>query len=243
MSKTNKGLVEYAKAMLGKPYWYGTYGNTATKALLAAKRKQYPYYYDQSRYKVKFVDQIGERVQDCVGLIKGYLWSETPTSPPKYNAAQDVSANGMRGVCKEHGKIETIPEQVGVLVFFDGHVGVYIGGGYVIEARGHDYGVVKTRLKDRPWTSWGKCPWIDYGTAHVPTQAEKPTAQAGKTYFKRYMGNSVSIVDALDAIGQPSSYNYRKQISKANAISAYAGLPWQNKRMLDLLKSGDLIKP
>lgn len=68
-------------------------------------------------------------------------------------------------------------------------------------------------------------------------------AKPGKTYFKRYTGNSKSIVDALDAIGQPSSYNYRKQIAKANAISAYAGLPWQNKKMLDLLKNGDLIKP
>jgi hypothetical protein len=33
MAKTNTGLVEYAKAQLGKPYWYGTFGNIGTKEL------------------------------------------------------------------------------------------------------------------------------------------------------------------------------------------------------------------
>lgn len=43
-----------------------------------------------------------------------------------------------------------------------GHVGVYIGNGKVVEARGHDYGVVETNLVDRGWTQWGKCPYIEY---------------------------------------------------------------------------------
>lgn len=49
-----------------------------------------------------------------------------------------------------------------MLVFMDKHVGVYIGNGEVIEARGHAYGVVKTKLKDRPWVNWGYCPYITY---------------------------------------------------------------------------------
>lgn len=39
---------------------------------------------------------------------------------------------------------------------------MYIGNGDVIEARGHAYGVVKTKLKDRAWTSWGKLPDLEY---------------------------------------------------------------------------------
>ena len=42
--KTNKGLVEYANAQLGKPYWYGTFGQNADAELYAAKKKQYPRY-------------------------------------------------------------------------------------------------------------------------------------------------------------------------------------------------------
>lgn len=161
--KTNNGLVTYAKAQLGLPYWYGTFGQTATASLYQTKKKQYPKYYawEGTPYD-NFESQYGKRVTDCIGLIKGYLWSETPTSVPKYNAQQDVSANSMRSLCQESGAIDNIPDIPGVLVFMNGHVGVYIGSGCVIEARGHEYGVVKTNLKSRPWKWWGKCPWITY---------------------------------------------------------------------------------
>lgn len=165
--KTNTGLVEYAKAQLGKEYWYGTYGSAASKSLFDAKKKQYPKYYTWS-YQEKWA---GMKVHDCVGLIKGYLWSNSPTdTKPKYNKNQDVSANGMKAACKVKGNISTMPDVAGVLVFFDGHVGVYEGNGYVIEARGHAFGVVRTKLKSRPWKYWGYCPWISYGSAAQPAK-------------------------------------------------------------------------
>ena len=173
MSKTAKGLVEYAKAQLGLPYWYGTFGNTGSEELWKAKKKQYPQYYNWTGTPYdNFPSQYGKRVHDCVGLIKGYLWSDTPTAKPKYNGSQDTSANGMLAKCKENGSIATIPDIPGVLVFMDGHVGVYIGNGEVIEARGHEYGVVKTQLKSRPWKWWGKCPWIDYSGSADTSQPE-----------------------------------------------------------------------
>lgn len=60
------------------------------------------------------------------------------------------------------GAIKTIPEIPGVLVHRDGHIGIYIGNGEVIESRGTYYGVVKTKLADRGFTSWCKCAYIDY---------------------------------------------------------------------------------
>jgi hypothetical protein len=161
--KTNKGLVEYAKAQLGKPYWYGTYGKGASRDLYTSKKKQYPTYYLWS-YNAA---EEGIKVHDCVGLIKGYLWCNSPYDAlPRYNSAQDKSANGMRNACVKKGDIATLPEVEGVLVFMSGHVGVYIGNGEVIEARGRKYGVVKTKLKERKWKWWGYCPYITY--------AEKP---------------------------------------------------------------------
>lgn len=201
MAKTNKGLVSYAKAQLGKPYWYGCFGQTGTASLLDSKIRQYPSLYTSARI-ANCRKQYGVKVHDCVGLIKGYLWCDSNTdTTPKYNAAQDKSANGMYNACKERGYINTMPDIEGVLVFMDGHVGVYIGGGYVIEAKGFSAGVVKTALKSRPWKRWGKCPFITYeatkNTATATKPAKKPaTSSQGTTkkensflpargYFKR----------------------------------------------------------
>lgn len=158
--KTNKGLVAYAIAQLGRPYWYGTFGQTASPALLSAKRRQYPRYYTAQ----DFPSQYGRRVHDCVGIIKGYMWSDGPDAKPVYlsNGCPDVSANGLLAKCAEKGLIATIPQLPGVCVFMPGHVGVYVGDGWVVEARGHAYGVVRTRLTARPWRSWGKVPFIQY---------------------------------------------------------------------------------
>ena len=68
----------------------------------------------------------------------------------------------MKANCSERGTLETMPNILGVLVFMPGHVGVYVGNGKVIEARGHGYGVVETNLVGRGWKEWGKLDWIEY---------------------------------------------------------------------------------
>lgn len=62
-------------------------------------------------------------------------------------------------------------------------------------------------------------------------------------YFKRYTGNSVSIVDALKSLGEQSSYDYRTKIANINGIKNYAGTNTQNSALLNLLKDGKLLKP
>lgn len=163
MKKTSKGLVEYVKAQLGRPYWYGTFGQKSSKALYLQKKNQYPNYYTASDYST----QYGEKVHDCIGLIKGYIWSSSPDdTSPKYssNGCPDINEEGMYNSAKVKGEISTMPEKTGILVFKPNHVGVYIGNGKVIEARGHAYGVVKTNLKDRDFTKWCECPYISYET-------------------------------------------------------------------------------
>ena len=71
----------------------------------------------------------------------------------------------------------------------------------------------------------------------------KPTTLSKVKYFKKYTGKSVSIVDGLKAIGANSKYSYRQKIAKANGIKGYTGLPYQNTKLLNLLKQGKLIKP
>ena len=140
--KTGQGLAEYAVAQLGRPYWWGCFGQLADGVLYAQKKKQYPGYYTAG----DFGSQYGQKVHDCVGLIKGYLWCENPDGSPRYSSAQDVAVEGLYKKCSRKGDISTLPETPGVCVFMAnmGHVGVYIGNGEVVEAMGHAYGLVKS---------------------------------------------------------------------------------------------------
>ena len=181
--KTGKGLAQYAIAQIGKPYWWGTFGQTATNALLAAKRQQYPDYYQAS----DFPSQFGQKVHDCVGLIKGYRWCDTPNSEPKYVGSQDVAVNGLYIQCGRKGTLNSMPDIPGVCVFRAdmGHVGVYIGNGQVVEAMGHAYGVVKTDLHSRDWSLWGMPTWLTYddqsAEAPIETYQEQEPVQQFQT--------------------------------------------------------------
>lgn len=159
MSITNKQLVAYVKGQIGRPYWFGCFGQKSNASLLTAKRKQYPSYYED----VDFALQFGQKVHDCGGLIKGAIFCDGAIdAAPKYNKKYDVDSDTMLTQCSESGSIGSIPEIEGVLVFKKGHVGVYIGGGKVVEARGHRYGVIESNLGEMPWTNWGKHKDIEY---------------------------------------------------------------------------------
>jgi hypothetical protein len=168
IQKTNTGLVAYAKAQLGLPYWYGTFGQVGSESLFKSKAKQYA----ATGYYTRWTDyqkQYGLRVHDCVGLIKGYIWSDTAVSVPKYKATQDKSAVGMYTASVIKGTISSFPKHIGQLVYKSSvktnakrihHVGVYIGNDCVIEAKGHEEGVVQTKFSTGNWTHWSQCPYI-----------------------------------------------------------------------------------
>ena len=167
----------------------------ATKQLLEQKRKQYP-----SQYTAKdFESQLGKRVHDCVGLIKGYRW--TNDGKLTYKANQDVDVSGMLRSCTKQGDIRTMPDVPGTLVFMKGHVGVYIGNGDVIEAMGHAYGVVLTKLARRPWTMWGQPDWIEY-------EVKEMTREEAKKIVQEKTGLEDSTIQFLD------SYIWREDLFK-----------------------------
>ena len=168
MGKNNFQALQYARAQLGRPYWYGTFGQIGDQKLLDEKRKQYPSQYPPQKWtEESFTSQIGQKVHDCIGLaVKGYLMSENPEAPAKYIAKYDVSANGMIELCQIQGDISSMPDVPGVLVWKPGHIGIYEGKKgskkVVIEDKGHSFGVVRTT--NTPWQKWGLCPWWSYIT-------------------------------------------------------------------------------
>lgn len=164
-TKNSEDLVSYVTHAWesGWGYVWGTFGQTLTESLLESKIRQYPdgvgSYEDVIRSK-----WLGSRTADCVGLIKGYGWLDTDTMTIRYgtNGMPDIGADAMYRNAAVKGPIDTIPEVPGLAVWKSGHIGVYIGGGEVIEAMGTNYGVVKTQLTDRNWTAWLEILYIQY---------------------------------------------------------------------------------
>ena len=164
-TKNATDLVTYAVHAWesGWGYVWGTYGNVLTESLLAYKVSQYP---DGVGNHENFIRAhwLGGRTTDCVGLIKGYSWLSPETMTIDYgtHGMPDIGANQMYYSATESGTIDTMPDIPGLAVWHDGHIGVYIGGGQVVEAMGTKYGVVKTELAGRGWTHWLKIPYINY---------------------------------------------------------------------------------
>ena len=169
---TAKGLVKHVtKALNDKTrYMWGGIYRPITDAYVNQLAKMYPSQYSSARQQKLKALPDGYYGIDCVGLIKSYYWSgnaQGGKGSPEYKGATDVNAHGMYNAAKVKGKIDTIPEVPGIIVYSktNPHVGVYVGNGYVIEStlssRGD--GVVRTRLKDwKGWEYWFQCPYITY---------------------------------------------------------------------------------
>ena len=202
MKKTAKDLVTYCLAQVGRPYWSGGFGQKATKEL-----------YEQNKVRLNLPDwsvydqDVGKKVHDCCGMIKGFCWTDGPDAFYKAgqyqtNGCDDWSVEEMYKQCSRKGSIGTMPEIPGVLLFNKslGHVGIYIGNGELVEAHTTEKDVIKSKVKDRSFTLWGmlEC-CIDYSEPVVDLSAKVKEFQSwlNKNYgeqIKKVLG-ALLVVD------------------------------------------------
>ncbi len=99
-----------------------------------------------SRYAFAKDNYIGQRVTDCSGLIYGFLKDgKRRTSAALYNnAAKRIKITSQNA--------DKIP--AGAVLWREGHVGVSIGGGNEIDARGFDYGIQERKIKNTGFTHY-----------------------------------------------------------------------------------------
>ena len=167
-AKNNLDLAAYAVQAWenGWGYVWGTFGHVLTESVLEYKIEQYPEIQDAEDF-IR-ANWLGRRTTDCVGLIKSYGWFDPNTMTITYgtNGMPDYNADQMYASAKangtDYGTMDTMPEIVGLALWKSGHIGVYIGGGYAIEAMGTYYGVVRTEVAGRGWQGWCKLPYIQY---------------------------------------------------------------------------------
>ncbi len=203
MAKTNSGLVSYVKAKIGCYYWFGTFGQMASKSLYNSKKAQYPKYYTATDFAKQIANP--KQVFDCAGLIKAYLWTKSISdTKPVYKASQDWGATTMYNQAKSKGKISTFKKIAGQLVFkgtdkTKSHVGVYVGNDTVIEAKGHAYGVISSKFSTGGWKYWAQYSLITDDTskpqpepAPTPSNKYKVKTESGAPLALRSSANTSS---------------------------------------------------
>lgn len=147
----------------GWGYVYGTFGYPLGENLLAEKARQYPKDVGENEQFIR-AHWLGRRTVDCMGLIKSYMWYDPAANSIGYNTGEmpDVGCDTLFAQATEKGTIDTIPEVKGLAVYAKGHIGVYIGDGYAIDAQSTTEGVTKTKISTRKWTHWFKIPYVQY---------------------------------------------------------------------------------
>lgn len=158
-------LVQYAMGCInpgGKQggYIFGSHGQLCTLAVREDCAKNNPTQApkilgDGARWD-------GHYVWDCSGIMRG-AWRKLATY--KSGGATTIYDKW----CSRKGPIDTMPDEPGTLVFrgtdkVKEHVGVYVGNGMVVDARGTDYGVLYGTLASYKagWTHWAQPDDVDY---------------------------------------------------------------------------------
>lgn len=163
--KNNLDLVKWSQMAYDNKWGYvwGSHGNVLTANELKRLEKTFGSHVTDKEEYIKS-HWLGRRTSDCVGLIKGYGWYDETSGTIKYgtNGMKDVTADGMFNAAVEKGPISTMPDIPGIAVWHQGHIGVYIGNGYVIHAANTYDGVIKTPITSSGWTHWLKVPYINY---------------------------------------------------------------------------------
>lgn len=151
-------------------------------------------YYSAARYGSKW---IGHTVADCSGLfawafkeLGGSIYHGSNTIWDKYCTSKGELIKGKRDDGKEL--------KPGTAIFTHnkktrkrGHIGLYIGGGWVIEASGTINGVIKSKITISKWVEWGELKGVNYGNA-APDVATDP--EENKTYGTLRKGDKGPVV-------------------------------------------------
>lgn len=133
---------------------------------------------------------IGHRVADCSGL---FYWAFRQLGGVKIFHGSNTIWNDWcvaQGDLKDGKRTDGKPLLPGTAVFTynktknnRGHIGLYIGGGWVIEASSPQSGVIRSTVTASKWVEWGELRGVDYTGTQQDTVPEPvkvpPTIRKG----------------------------------------------------------------
>ena len=170
--------------------WGYIYGKTHELWTLK-KQEQYAKAYDgvperqmSVDYGAKWVDHW---VTNCSGL---FAWAFSQFGQSIYHGSNTMYNKYCvaRGALSKGKRSDGQDLKPGTAVFtgdsgHKGHVGLYIGDGWVIEAAGTQQGVIKSKVTAQKWNWWGELSGVQYsvegGDAPMPSEETRPTLRKG----------------------------------------------------------------
>lgn len=192
MIKADK-LIEYAINAVGGGYCWGADGQVCSPAVRQELANRTSNTETRNNLLGLCAKWDGKKIWDCSGLFRG-----------AWRALLKYRSGGATGIynkwCTEKGTIDSMPDEPGIAVFRGTpnnmeHVGLYIGNGEVIDARGSAKGVVRGTLESYGrWTHWGRLEDVDYSEGETE---EKPTVADVKWHamVKTKTGNGINLWD------------------------------------------------
>lgn len=165
MAKTTVDqLIAHAESLLGSPYIFGYKGQKATAKGINVLSHMYPGVFTKS-YVNKALLHIGKRCYDCSGLISSATGVLRGSTGYFASATKRVKITGKKKLDNKYR---------GWILWKNGHVGIYAGDNVCYEARGIDYGTVKTKANGRGFDYLLQCPDVDYSVPAKPNPNPKP---------------------------------------------------------------------
>ena len=157
-------------------YIWGQSGDVWTQEKqnsLTAKYNSNPTKYKDYKQAVQYGSKwIGKRVIDCSGLpywaLKSFLISI-------YHGSNSIWRENLsqKGELKNGKATIKLPKGAAIFTGTEsnrGHIGIYDGEKYVIEAQGTSAGVTRTLLTNKKWTWWGLFKNVEYPTETKTTE-------------------------------------------------------------------------
>ena len=200
MTSNEEKVVTWLNDKIGDYYIWGSTGYVLTKSKLDELITQYPNYVSYSKNS----KAIGHRVWDCASLVR-YAMKQIGISMVSGATSQWKKTKWAR-----KGTIDQLSkDQVACLYRWTGsvmqHTGIYLGDGYVIDARGSGAGVIKSKLSSYPWTHFGQPQGLikkeqTNEVISVSYQA-KVVADSGSTVRMRSAPSKEASVSATIALG------------------------------------------
>ncbi len=161
-SCSREGLAAYARfcSRLNTVYLWSGLGQLMSQAVLDQVNGRYPDHCDRAQRK-RYAGLTGGNAYafDCSGLIKSYYFGGLGS--PLYDESRDWNSNTLYARAARKGPLSTLPEEPGLCVYRENHVGVYVGDGRVVDAspsHGEMGGVQAAGLDTGGWTDWFECP-------------------------------------------------------------------------------------